>query len=50
MPSPSTNHNQALNLQGQGLAVAVVQLVSKLKVDDNLQQAAIQIADRKSVV
>ncbi|HCH33588.1 MAG TPA: carbon-nitrogen hydrolase [Oceanospirillaceae bacterium] len=44
MPSPSTNHNQAINLQGSGLAVAVVQLVSKLKVDDNLEQAAIQIA------
>jgi len=44
MPSLSTNHNQAINLQGPGLAVAVVQLVSKLKVDDNLEQAAIQIA------
>lgn len=44
MPSPSTNYNQAINLQGPGLAVAVVQLVSKLKVDDNLAQAAIHIA------
>ena len=35
--------NQAVNLTGLGPAVAVVQLVSKLSVDDNLLETALQI-------
>ena len=35
--------NQAVNLTGPGPAVAVVQLVSKLSVKDNLSEAALQI-------
>ena len=39
----SPAYNQAINLTGPGLAVAVVQLVSKLSVKDNLLEAALQI-------
>jgi len=35
--------NQVVNLTGPGPAVAVVQLVSKLSVKDNLSEAALQI-------
>ena len=35
--------NQVVNLTGAGLAVAVVQLVSKVSVKDNLSEAALQI-------
>ena len=35
--------NQVVNLTGPGSAVAVVQLVSKLSVKDNLSEAALQI-------
>jgi predicted amidohydrolase len=39
----SSASNEAINLTGLGPAVAVVQLVSKLSVEDNLREAALQI-------
>jgi nitrilase len=44
MSSQSISHNQVVNSKGPGTAVAVVQLVSKLNVEDNLEQAATQIS------
>ena len=37
---PNSMSSEAVNLMGHGPAVAVVQLVSKLSVDDNLRATA----------